>query len=413
MKQILRSKMIFDGEQPPFKGYIVINEGIIEKVENNWNYSDLLNENTELIAYDDQFVMPAIHDNHVFFSGYLAMNAGIDLSDTSSANEAVERIKAVMNHKKADEPIYAHGWDAALWKTDPSEELLNEINHFGPITAIDKNRSHCWMNAIAKQTYGFTEKETSAESRVLLIKEMLANKKLLAEVYAEFEALLLSKGVISMKEIVFDDAEFLSNIPQRKMLSNLYVQAVQEPLQHELLYEYKEKVFPEKVRFGGVKIMVDGVVADRSGDIYGVYQSGVASPEIDYEAIKAEVAAFNEVEIPCCLTTEGDKAGYKAASILVEFGKRLPEGVFNSISDLEMVTQKTAEKMNEGQVVAEVYPQILGLNQTLEEAYMSTVIKNESSPQSCVKVQPHQKHNVLRCEPNCHAFLSEERGQEQ
>ncbi len=37
----------------------------------------------------------------------------------------------------------------------------------------------------------------------------------------------------------------------------------------------------------------------------------------------------------------------------------------------------------------------------------------ESSPQSCVKVQPHQKHNVLRCEPNCHAFLSEERGQEQ
>ncbi|WP_241747534.1 hypothetical protein [Enterococcus faecium] len=57
------------------------------------------------------------------------------------------------------------------------------------------------------------------------------------------------------------------------------------------------------------------------------------------------------------------------------FGKRLPEGVFNSISDLEMVTQKTAEKMNEGQVVAEVYPQILGLNQTLEEAYMSTVKK--------------------------------------
>jgi hypothetical protein len=38
---------------------------------------------------------------------------------------------------------------------------------------------------------------------------------------------------------------------------------------------------------------------------------------------------------------------------------------------------------------------------------------NQSSPQSCVKVQPHQKHNVLRCEPNYHAFLSEERGQEQ
>ncbi|MGC3561021.1 hydrolase, partial [Enterococcus faecium] len=68
--------------------------------------------------------------------------------------------------------------------------------------------------------------------------------------------------------------------------------------------------------------------------------------------------------------------------------------------------------MNEGQVVAEVYPLNLGSNQTLEEAYMSSVIKNESSPQSCVKVQPLQKHNVLRCEPNCLAFLSEESGQE-
>ena len=43
----------------------------------------------------------------------------------------------------------------------------------------------------------------------------------------------------------------------------------------------------------------------------------------------------------------------------------------------------------------------------------SSIDRFQSSPQSCVKVQPHQKHNVLRCEPNCHAFLSEERGQEQ
>ncbi len=35
------------------------------------------------------------------------------------------------------------------------------------------------------------------------------------------------------------------------------------------------------------------------------------------------------------------------------------------------------------------------------------LLMRQSSPQSCVKVQPHQKHNVLRCEPNCHAFLSE------
>ncbi|MCZ1198062.1 hydrolase, partial [Enterococcus faecium] len=78
-----------------------------------------------------------------------------------------------------------------------------------------------------------------------------------------------------------------------------------------------------------------------------------------------------------------------------------------------LVPQTPAVNMTAGQVVAEVYPLILVLNRPLAEAYMSSVIKTESSPHSCVKVQPHQKHNVLRCEPNCHAFLSEERGQEQ
>lgn len=222
--------MIFDGEQPPFKGYIVINEGIIGGVESNWNHSDPLNENTELIVYDDQFAMPTIHDNRVFFSGYPVMNADIDLGDVSSASEAIECIKAVMNRRKVDELIYAHGRDAALWKTDLSEELLNETSHFGSIITIDKNYSYYWTNAIARQTYGFIEKETNAESRVLLAKEMLANKKPSAKVYVEFEALLLSKDIISMKETVFNDTEFLSNIPRRKMLGSLYVQAVQESL---------------------------------------------------------------------------------------------------------------------------------------------------------------------------------------
>ncbi|MGK3799417.1 alkaline shock response membrane anchor protein AmaP, partial [Enterococcus faecium] len=37
-----------------------------------------------------------------------------------------------------------------------------------------------------------------------------------------------------------------------------------------------------------------------------------------------------------------------------------------------------------------------------EEPFIVDPTVKESSPQSCVKVQPHQKHNVLRCEPNCH-----------
>ncbi|WP_369673184.1 hypothetical protein [Enterococcus faecium] len=82
-------------------------------------------------------------------------------------------------------------------------------------------------------------------------------------------------------------------------------------------------------------------------------------------------------------------------------------------------------KKNAKQIVHELYndisiskdPKYSDILEVLQKVYLKLEKQkyelDQSSPQSCVKVQPHQKHNVLRCEPNCHAFLSEERGQEQ
>jgi predicted amidohydrolase YtcJ len=377
LKQIIRSTKIFDGEHLPFKGHLVINSGVIERISTSWEYEDILNQGAQLLCYDEQFVMPGIHDNHVFFSGYLGMNAGLNLNGTKSSLEAIERIKNEIAMKSSSEPIYAYGWDLEAWKTEPLEEDLNDLNYSEPIVAIDKDRSYCWMNDKAKNRYGFTEKETSAESRVSLIKEMLSNPELLNSTYTKFEDLLLSRGVVSIKEIVFDNADFVNLLPNRRIFSNLYVQGVERDLDKELLLSYRTKSFPKNVRFGGVKIMVDGVVADETGDIYGKYASGKSSPEIDYGVIEILVECFNEAGIPCCLTTEGNCAGEQVSLILTENRKRLPEGVYNSISDLEMITEKTAQNMRVGQVVAEIYPQILGLNESYEEAYMPSITASD------------------------------------
>lgn len=375
MKKIIRSKYLFDGIHPPQKGYVLIVNELVEQIAFDWNYQKLVTENTEVLRYDEYFVMPGLHDNHVFFSGYLRMHAGVDLAECKNEQEILTLIKAaIKKSENSQQSIYAHGIDLEKWSKKPLETLLEQINYPGAITAIDKGRSYCWMNQKAKERYGFNEKQTGAEDQQKLIKELLANHDQLNSRYQQFEQLMFSRGVVSIKEIVFDTAEYFEKLPDRKLQTNFYIQSVAEPLDIERLISYKNIKFPHNINFGGAKIMVDGVVADESGDTFGGYSSGETQPDIDYTMIRKLVVRCNEAGIPCCLTTEGDEAAVKSARILAEGSKRLPEGMFNSISDLEMIEKEAAQIMAENHIVAEIYPQILGLNSSYEESYMLEIL---------------------------------------
>jgi hypothetical protein len=123
--------------------------------------------------------------------------------------------------------------------------------------------------------------------------------------------------------------------------------------------------------------MVDGVVASQTADVYGTYCSGMDMPMIDYPDINEIVGRLSSAGIPCCLTAEGDKAIEEAARILSSNQKINAIG-YNSISDLEMITDEAARQMYENQIVAEMYPQILGLNASIKEGYMDKVIVNQN-----------------------------------
>jgi len=377
MKKIIRSNQIYDSVKEPFKGFIQIEDGKITNVQQGWDYEEFLDSNTELVIHDEEFIMYGIHDNHVFFTGYLSMNAGIDFSMISDFESALDLIRCEIG-RLTDQttPVYGHGWCRELVKM-PTEDDLNHLNHFGPITVISQDRSYCSMNSQAKERYGFTEEECSAEDRVFLLKEMLSNKELVNQVYKKFENLLLSRGVVSIKEIIFDDCNYLNDLDSRTIRTNFYIQPVEKSLDFSLLKAYKEAKFPPKVKFGGSKLMVDGVVASQTADVKGTYYSGTDKPMIDYPVISELVSRLSSAGIPCCLTAEGDKAIEESATILSSNQKINTVG-YNSISDLEMITNEAARQMHEKEIVAEIYPQILGLNASIKEGYMDKVIVDQA-----------------------------------
>ncbi|BCA84798.1 hydrolase [Enterococcus saigonensis] len=375
METIIRTHFLFDGIHPVQKGHIVIKDDKIIAKFFNWEYGEI-SDKRRLLEYDDYFVMPGLFDNHVFFSGYLRMNAGLDLSGCVNKIAALRKIEAASAQKHGD-PIYFHGFDLTRWSEKPTQQDLDRLNYDGPISGIDKNRSYCWLNKAAKVRYGFSETDTSAEAAEKLITELLTNKEELTTVYQKYEKALLSRGVVATKEIVFDNAEYFSWRPEGKIQTRFYIQAVAEPLNIAKLVQYQRTQFLKNVTFGGAKIMVDGVVAEETGATYGDYTSGKIQPQIDYDAIFNVVKTCNSQNIPCCLTTEGDQAAAKAAEILAANGKRLPKGVYNSMSDLEMITNQTAQKMADNKIAAEIYPQVLGLNSRYEESYMETILPQE------------------------------------
>lgn len=375
METIIRTNYLFDGIHPVQKGHIVIKDDKIIAKEFNWEYG-AVSDQRKLLCYDEDFVMPGLMDNHVFFSGYLRMQAGIDLSFCHTKADALTKIKAVAA-KKHGGPIYFHGFDCERWSEKPTSQDLDDLNYSGAISGIDQNRSYCWLNSQAKLRYDLDETGTSAEAAVKLINELLSDKEELTTVYQQYERKLISCGVVATKEIVFDNANYFTWRPEGKIQTHFYIQAVAEPLDIPRLTNYQQATFPKNVTFGGAKIMVDGVVADETGETYGAYNSGTGQPQIDYDKITHLVKACNTQNIPCCLTTEGDKAAAKAAEILAQNSKRLPSGVYNSISDLEMITKETAQHMAKGKIVAEIYPQVLGLNESYEKSYMEKVLPSK------------------------------------
>lgn len=402
MKTIVRSRHIFDGVgSNPYQGYLLFDGPKLMAVEKGWNYGDP-DEGTTIFCDDDNFIMPGIHDNHVFFSGWLSANCGIDLASLSDFSEAVDIIEQTVA-KNPDRPVYAHGWDSGAWLEQATREVLDGVSTAVPITVIDKDRTRYWMNTAAVRRYGFSEGDLSAEKRWRLIREMTSDETIVRDGWRRFQQLLLSRGVVSCKDIVFDDCSVHGLIDDHVLDVSMYVESVSKPFDVPTLVKARENISQERLHFGGAKVMVDGVVADGTGDIYGEYVAGGVKPSIDYQSVEDTVARLSEAGISCCLTAEGDKAIDMSADILSRH--HLP-GTHHSMSDLEMITERASKVMAKSEITAEIYPQILGLNPSKVQSYMGKTIVGDDGGDFYRYTNLSQFGTRVTCGTDCPLFIT-------
>jgi predicted amidohydrolase YtcJ len=385
---VVVSNAIFTSkEEKPFAGFIAIKDNKIAAVGNEKEQGQWIGPETKVYQLGNQLVMPGIHDNHVFFTGYMSMNRGLDVSKVPTIDEA---ITLLIEHSKKLAPfenVYGFGWDQETWGGFPQQDQLDEVFPNRPVIVINRTKSWCWMNQNAIDKYKFTPDHCSAEERALLLKDMLKDTDKVKEEFLGFCRLLVAQGVTSIKDIGFDQYDVLpvlTELVQKEGLPlrvHFVIEPVLEPLNLETWKTYLNQYKHDFLRFQGYKIMVDGVVADHTGDMlepYADMQEVKNLRPVNYEKIENWVLDADRHGLKCCLTAEGDAAIRQAVSIFEKCrqvnGSR---DARHSISDLEFPHPDDLKKMGENDIFAEVYAQILLLNPSYEESYMASVVGKE------------------------------------
>ncbi|WHY01315.1 amidohydrolase family protein [Neobacillus sp. DY30] len=385
---VIVSNVIFSGlDEKTFAGYIAIKDNKIAAVGKQNEKDQWIGPETKVYELGNQLVMPGIHDNHVFFTGYMSMNRGVDLSKVSSVDEATTLLIQHSMTLGPKENVYGFGWDKESLGCIPEQHLLDEIFPNTPVFAINRTKSWCWMNQKAIEKYKFTPDQCSAEDRAALLKDMLQEREEVKQEFLDFCQLLAARGVTSIKDIGFDRYELLSILTELAdegklpLRVHFALEPVMEPLNIKVGKSYQKRYQDDFLRFQGFKIMVDGVVADHTGDMLEPYAD---MPDVknlrsvNYEKIETWVLEADRNGLKCCLTAEGDAAIRQAVTFLEKCrevnGKR---DARHSISDLEYPHPSDLKRMGENEIFAEIYAQILLLNPSYEESYMAAVVGKE------------------------------------
>lgn len=370
---VLLSESIFTGiDDRGLAGYVAIRGNRIESVGATADAEPYTSRADQVIQLGAKTVMPGLIDVHTFFTGWLLRRAGIDCSDVSSSEEGIRVLREGSLTSGDGELILGHGLDPAIIPA-LSEQALQVAFPERAVVAFAADGGSCWMNQIARDTFGFTPEECYAEKVWRLMPALLADAAA-SDSYRDYMALLNSKGVTAVKEMAFDDYYGFSTVMQEmEQTGDLTVrvhmmsQPVGEPLNMEYAKEARERFTGPFLRFSGFNRMTDRGIPSGLGELIDPYKSDptshVAVP-VEWELIESEVHAVDDQGFRYSLHCQGDGAVRHTVRLFDSCAKNFEGKMLNrhAITDLEYSNKKDLQKFGEIGGTCEIYPQIQSLD---------------------------------------------------
>jgi predicted amidohydrolase YtcJ len=358
MRKIIRSRHIFT-EEGLLNGYLVISDGIIEKVSRGEPDEEEM-RGVEYLSFEKGMVLPGLVDTHCFFMGKYFQEYGEDFSRFGA-----EDLRLDFMNRTGEKLVIGRNVREEAFRELFSKSLPNKY----PIVLFHESYEEMLVNEEAERCYMVHTGSVTMEGCVNLIEEAMKDQEAFLKAYENHGKKLLSRGVTSVKEVIFDHGfgylEAMEKLRVKKGLpirTTVVSQPVAKPWNISWGAEMKEKYHHRDLRFYGFNAMLDGSMSQEEAHLKKNYMGKEYSVRTmpDYEKAHNLVKEADEKNLVVSLHAQGGKAVEEAVRIFSCMKKDEGGNLLNrhSMTDLEMGELEEFRKIAKLGLHAEIYPQI-------------------------------------------------------
>ncbi|MCQ4637107.1 amidohydrolase [Anaerovorax odorimutans] len=386
-KKALRCKHIYTGlSEELTDGYVIWEDGTILFVGNESDAEPYLDGETEILRFDDNFIMPGFHDFHVhLMSGALMERDGI-LRYANIEEEAVRMLWEKNKDRRSKDWILGGAWDNFRWPENklPSKESLDVYFKDIPVFLLNKECHGAWANSEALRRFKITRDTPDPENGsffrnsdgeptgyvheaavIPMLKGILKDMSLesmadYAESFAEKANTygITSVGDLPLYGIRADRAYKLLEEQGRLKVRINFCIAMMEDLTE--IFSAREEYTSDLLRFIGVKDFLDGTPMGHTGFMLEPYTDMPefrSSPMIEPEVLKARVALLAANDIKVRLHACGDGAVRLGLDAFAYARDALGErGLRHCIEHIESISPEDIKRFGDLNVIASVQP---------------------------------------------------------
>ena len=366
---------------------ICVKDGIIRYVGSKRVAQELIDENTEILDFGDNFIYPGFMDGHAH--GLPAGNIlgfSIDLLDGETLEDYVEITRKYIEEHPGRKIYCGNNWVCGDEK--PTAAMLDEVSRDVPIALTTLDGHSIWLNTAAMEKFDIDEKllekystnevhvdengkptgYLSEEPAITLNTKMVKSDEELQESLLIWQEYAFSQGITAALDAhvgYFGYPSLKAYVDVSKAgklkLRTYAVRTVKNTDDVLELIDLASKVNNEYFKISGVKVFIDGVVEAHTAWLLDEYCDqpgyfGVKSFD-DHDMLVefAKLASENNMNVHC--HTVGDGAVKFALDALCE--AQIATGNMdqrNAFAHLQVVAPEDIKRMSEYNVIAVVPP---------------------------------------------------------
>lgn len=156
---LINGKIYTVDEEQPIVQAIYIKKGKITAVGSTERVLRKATPGTQVVELQGRTVIPGFIDSHGHMLNLGLSLERLDLTDTTSYQEVVNRVAGVTKVKRKDEWVIGRGWDQNDWVTtvNPTHAMLSRVSPRNPVILTRVDGHACLVNAVALELAGVTK----------------------------------------------------------------------------------------------------------------------------------------------------------------------------------------------------------------------------------------------------------------